>query len=420
VYAGATHAIEPLIDHVLSDGFEVSYPVLYPANQVHSPISEDIVAGLSRFSDINGVVQNDVFAKAGDSKLVSNSALNCFAGSNIDLDVFFSLQSTLDHFRAGSAAGSSPFDRASQATGVGRTAFWLISGGPSPLEQEITALWPRFTLIAFGENDMSLMNLDQFANSLLDAVDYILSKGSIPVIYSSAPCRACTGGTEKVELYRRIARATAQFRQVPFVDLYFALGPLPDDGIGSDGIHMNTYNPGSSSPCILTSAGLDYGYNMFNLVSLQMLDRLSKAMVLQEEAPDTTVTRRVGDGSLADPIVVNQFPYNDGYKLNSQGPDEVNSFTACSVPADTAGHELIYKLDFDAPAALRVDLISRDPADLDVWLFEGSTNGENCVTKEHKTLEVEVDAGTWYLVVESFRLNETLLDGEYILSMDID
>lgn len=411
-------AVEPLINQVLDDGFEDASPLLYPADRVHSPISAEMVATWLRRSDSNGVIQDNVFAKMGDSKLVSTNALNCFAGQDIDLAANTNLQLALDYYLGGDAVGETPFERSSLATSVGRTASWLIAGTPPPIENEFTAIWPRITLIAFGESDMSLLNLDLFANSLLTAVDYSLARGSVPVIYSSVPCADCSGGAESVARYRRMARAVAQHRQVPFLDLFLALDPLPDDGLSADGINMNVYRPAGASPCILDNTGLEFGYNMFNLVSLQLLDRLSGVLIRGNEAPDQGADRRLGRGSMAEPVIVDRYPFADGRRLGASGRDDISSFSGCSEDGTTAGPEIIYELDFAGPVTLKVELASRDGADLDFWLFDAGLAAENCVSWHHKTLEAELSPGTWFIVVEAFQSGSDLRSGEYILSMD--
>ena len=412
-------AVNPVIDLISKPSFETLHPVVYPVDRVHSPISADMLTDLLQYTDINGIIQNDVFMKAGNSKLVSTRALSCFDGGDVNLGTYTNLQSTLDHFLAGNASGNSPFERISLATQVGRTAAWLVGGDPSPMEDEFTTIWPRVTLITFGEDDMAFPDLDHFANALLYAVDYALQRGSIPVIFSPVPCAGCPGGLEKSQQYRLLARSVAQYKQTPFVDLYLALDPLPNNGLGFDDIHMNTYNPGNMTPCFLTSQGLVFGYNTFNLLALQVLDRLRKILLQNEPAPDDDVELRIGSGSVAEPVVVSQFPFNDGNNLVSDGPDEVTDFDACGFPDSTAGHEIVYRLDLNSPGSLRVDLVSIDDAALAVWLFQGGTSGENCIDGMHKLLEAEVAAGTWYLVVEAFVDEEETLDGEYLILIDL-
>ena len=69
-------------------------------------------------------------------------------------------------------------------------------------------------------------------------------------------------------------RAIAQGRGVPLVDLHHALTPLPNRGISQDGIHPSVAPSGA---CRLTSTGLQYGYNVRNLLTLDTgfpLDRM--------------------------------------------------------------------------------------------------------------------------------------------------
>lgn len=419
--SGVAWGIGPVVDYIADSGFESEFPVLYPDDSIHSPLTDDIVAGLLKFSDAAGVIQNDVFAKTGDQKLVSSRALHCFAGAAVDFGSHSALQATLNHFLAGDAGGDDPFSRSSLATGVGRNTGWLLSGEPPPLVQEIEVLWPRVTLMAFGENDMAIPdNVDGFANNLLDAIDYLRRHGSVPLIYSPVPCQACPGGADSVALYRLMARTVAQYRQVPFLDLFLALDPLPDDGLAGDGVNLNAYFDGTTQACVLTSAGLDFGYNMFNLVTLQALDRLRRTVIVSEPAPDTGAARRAGTGDAADPVLVESFPFGDGQNLTLSGPDEVDSFSGCAQPEDTSGPEVIYRLDIATAGALHAELASIDGADLDLWLFEGGLGGADCVVKVDQTLQRELTPGTWYLVVEAFESGGVPMVGEYLLTADFE
>lgn len=403
----------------MDSGFERGNPVLYPSDRVQSPITSDMVGYWTQQTASNGGLPDDVFAKTGDSKFVSSNSIGCFAGGNVDLGANTHLEGTLNYFLAGDAAGSTPFDRSSLAVRVGRTATWLVGGNPSPLEQEFAAVSPRFTLIAFGKNDMAFPDVAQFPNKLWDAVDYTLANGSIPVIYSTVPCQSCPGGIENVDLYRRLARAVAQYHQIPFVDLYQALNSLPGQGLGADGVNMNVYSPDGSAPCVLTTAGLQFGYNNFNLITLEVLDRLRSTLLLGMSAPDPNADRRDGAGSLIQPVIVGDFPYSAGEDLRRVVHDDIVSYSGCPEDGATQGPEMIFEIQVDATATLVADLISRDGSDLDLWLFENDLDGMNCTAFANQTMEETVEQGTWYLVVEAFNDKGTLQSGQFVLSVDL-
>ena len=57
----------------------------------------------------------------------------------------------------------------------------------------------------------------------------------------------------------------AQGRSVPLVDYHLAMSALPDEGISGDGIHPSVAPAGA---CRLDAAGLSFGYNLRNQLSL--------------------------------------------------------------------------------------------------------------------------------------------------------
>ena len=129
-----------------------------------------------------------VFAKVGDSITVSAGYLHCFDGGTVDLDGR-PLQTALDHFLAGDAGGTTPFDRESLAAAVGWRAGRVLEGGAAgPLAMEVSAIDPAFALVMFGTNDIGIVTREQYANDLLDIADTLLGEGIVP-IFSTFPPR---------------------------------------------------------------------------------------------------------------------------------------------------------------------------------------------------------------------------------------
>ena len=73
-----------------------------------------------------------------------------------------SLEESWAFFRAGNgnddgqAGPLTPYDRATYAAMIGRTAAWVMEGSPAPVEQEATAINPAFALLNYGTNDMNM------------------------------------------------------------------------------------------------------------------------------------------------------------------------------------------------------------------------------------------------------------------------
>ena len=146
-------------------------PAVYPFATRHSPITPSVVANLKRIAAIAPRLGN-VFAKIGDSNSQSAQFLTCFSGPNVDLAGRTSLQPAIDHFKPGPS-----FTRVSQATTVGWSAGAAIAGTPSPLENEVNALSPRYAMVMFGTNDIgdSTGDVFKFARNMFSIADQTLT-----------------------------------------------------------------------------------------------------------------------------------------------------------------------------------------------------------------------------------------------------
>ena len=158
--------------------------------------------------------------------------------------------------------------------------------------------------------------------------------------------------------YNGVTRALAQSRQIPYVDLHRALLPLPNHGITTvDGVHLNTYvSAGSARGCLLTTAGLRYGHNVRNLLTLEALSRAWSAVTTQTAA-DATATLRTGNGTTADPLVVDTLPFVDVRDTRRDGARVLDTYSACST-ANEGGAEVVYRLEVTRPMTVRATVVS--------------------------------------------------------------
>src|SRR5690606_2874274 len=97
-----------------------SGPVRYRDDELRSPITEHVAEGLRAIRE-RAPHRPDVFMTVGASGTVSTRFLYCFAGeagSYLDLDGRDHLLAGIDHYLAGDAAGTTPFDRPTIAAKV--------------------------------------------------------------------------------------------------------------------------------------------------------------------------------------------------------------------------------------------------------------------------------------------------------------
>lgn len=397
---------------------EAMHPALYPSERTLSPITPSVAAHLRQIAARDPSWNDHVFAKVGASTTVSQSFLHCFATELVDLDGRVELQAAIDHFEAGYADGTTPFDRESLTATVGWSAVSALAGDPSPLEQELAAIEPRFAVIMYGTNDIERRNIDQYAGNLLDMADLLMERGIIPIFSTIMPRDDNAASDALVPDYNAVVRAVAQGRQIPMMDFHRELLPLPDHGLSGDNLHPSTYRPGGARACYLTPEGLQYGYNIRNLITLQSLDRVRRVLIEDEAAPDAPGPALEGQGSLEDPFVIDRLPFVD-LRDTTQSPSRaLDSYSGCDAGQDESGPEWIYRLDLDRPATLRARVFDRGQVDIDLHLLRGQPSEEACFVRAHQEIEAELEPGTWYLALDTWvNSGGQALGGEYMLTV---
>ncbi len=261
-------------------------PTRYPEGRIHSPMSAAVVARLKRVFAFSGGAMN-AFVKIGDSNTANPGFSSCLAGKDIKLGAYASLETTRRFFGAHKVDSlHTSFDRVSLAAGVGWLTGKVLSGAPSLLEREISAVRPAFAIIMLGTNDNRVGGFDAFARNMAQVIDKTLALGVVPIVSTIPPRSDSPTASARVLDYNRTIRALAEDRQVPLVDLYSALLPLPRRGLVDDGIHLATlFTRGSPRGCWFGSEALKKGMNMRNLVMLTALDR-SRRFLVENEAPE--------------------------------------------------------------------------------------------------------------------------------------
>lgn len=383
-------------------------PPRYHGGELQSPLTPWIRDHLRQIRARSAGLQDNVFAKIGDSLTVSNSFLDCFAGANVDLDGRDALASTIDHFLDGDAAGTDPFNRESLAATVGWSAISALRGNPSPIDQEVTALDPRFAVVMFGTNDIQRQNITAYADEMLDIVDLLISQGIIPLLSSIPPRGDSAAADAQVPAYNAIVRGIAEGRQIPFMDLELALRPLPRYGLAGDNLHGSTYQAnGRYLPCVFTAAGLQHGYNWRNLLTIEALHRVVETVLGDADPPDPPAPPRAGTGTPADPFLIDSLPFTHLADTRESLSDVIDAYPACNAPQNESGPEYVYRLDLRRPATVRAMVFDRGAVDIDIHLL-GEPDPATCLDRDHNAIEASLDAGTWYFVLDTF----TGADGE--------
>jgi hypothetical protein len=239
-----------------------------------------------------------VFAKVGDSITASGSFLSDAGDGHAILGPHTELAPIIAYYRAvivdhtGGIAHNS-LNRHSLAAKAGWTGAAILglrpvprAGGPAPLAQEYSALNPAVAVILFGTNDVDQTGVDYFSANLTILVDTTLRAGIIPIL-STIPDRLDSPQVAaRTHPYNAAIRDLAALEHVPLIEYWGAMQGLPNAGLGPDRVHPSIY-PGRavSGAVTFTPAGLRYGWDLRNFLTLQMLAKIQR-IVARGGVPD--------------------------------------------------------------------------------------------------------------------------------------
>jgi len=391
-------------------------PARYPGDLIHSPITPFVADQMREIALLGPDKLEDVFLKAGASSTVNHNTLYCFAEGPVDLADHSELQGTLDYYLGGDAAGTTSFDRVSEAAKSGQHAGWAIFGNPSPIEIEVAALSPRVALVHYGANDMGwgasyAESLVHYHWTMMLLIDGLILEGVVPVVFGITR-RGDSNLAEKwVETWNATSRAIAQSRQIPYVDLFNAIDGLPGHGLSSDGLHLEAYNGGA---CILDDEGLQHGYNIRNLVALEVLDR--SVAVLEDDAVELDPGQPAleGEGSPEAPWVIGALPFTDVRNTAMEGEPFLDVYPGCGSSSDESGPELWYRLDVEETVRIRAIALDMEGVDIDMHLVDASATGDGCIERGDTYVEDTLEPGTYHFVLDTWVSDGTPLAGEVL------
>jgi hypothetical protein len=255
----------------------------YPVIPVISATARAIYqAGLARGNNPR------VFSKLGDCMTENPFFLVTLSQGQYDLGQYAGLQSVLDHYKGVPARGgdwkldsfatvglasASGFNVAGPLDATWADPKWC-KGGESPAACEFRVARPSVALIMFGTNDVGFTDPASYDYFLRSLIDQAVDAGVVPLL-STFPTRP-ENLAKSLLLNQIVARVAADY-DIPLVNLNRALQPLPHQGVNpADTIHLSV--PPDGRVDRFTPDELQYGFTMRNLVTLQALQALLKAV----------------------------------------------------------------------------------------------------------------------------------------------
>lgn len=229
-----------------------------------------------------------VFSKLGDCMTENEFFLAPFSDGQYDLGQYTELKGVIDQFFGTPArnngwqkdsfgtiglAAASGFNVAGPLDPTWANPEWC-RGAESPLQCEYRVARPSIALIMFGTNDVNATEPGTYDYYLRSIISATLDAKVAPIL-STFPTRP--ENPDKSVLLNQIVIKAAQDYQLPLINLSRALEQLPNRGVNPDDtLHLSA--PTDKSVDVFTPENLKYGFTVRNLVTLQALDAVLKAV----------------------------------------------------------------------------------------------------------------------------------------------
>lgn len=398
-------------------------PIRYPEGLTHSPINLYVAKRIKQIVAEHPNRDNRVFMKVGDSITASTHFMNCVSDPLPEwaaLDGYRNLAgtdlaTTIEHY-CKQLGSNTPFDRASHAAQASEVATWALTPGPgglTPIQREATVTNPRVAVVMYGTNDLSIggsaapsthaFKFRIYPMSMLRVVDSLLEEGVVPILMSIPPRTSGVGYERLVGSFNAVVRGLAEARQIPFVDYHLEMASLPRQGLGSDGMHPTSQQEDGGGSCNLTAAGLQYGYNVRNWVTLVALERVRRILVEGDTHLDEAALPREvsGAGSLGDPIEVSHLPFIEVRDLTQATGTQLTDYGLCSVTR--VGPEHVYRLVLEGTTSLRA-FVSPHPNNtmgIRLSLLQSTAQGLRCLESHDHYIDTTLASGTYFLSVDT-------------------
>jgi hypothetical protein len=378
----------------------------YPNDRIHSVITASVIAKIRSIIDAGSNAGRHIarFIKIGDSITTSGAESHsqpqspflcqCICADYVSEDKAWDFRRNLDTHKTALAPsvnfflndtmadGTSSFNRASAAAAVGMVSSWAVNGSPSPLRKEIDAVNPQFSIVMYGANDVGGYGsmhtiMATYMRGMRRIVDSCIIQGIVPILTATCP------RVDKMEYtlaMSYLVRALAQQYQIPFIDYYRAMMLLPEFGLRDDGVHPNYLDYNKS--CWFTKEGLIYGYNLRNLITLEMLSTMHKIATTTVTAIDSEAAVLDGNGTASDPFIIDAVPFVDVQTLSE---------------SNTA---VTYKLTLQEQTRMRMLITTQNSADISISIAN-SGNVSVAQTTAEPAIDQTLGDGTYTITVKS-------------------
>ncbi|MCU0659704.1 MAG: SGNH/GDSL hydrolase family protein, partial [Polyangiaceae bacterium] len=223
-------------------------------------------------------------------------------------------------------------------------------------------------------------------------VEALLARNVVPVLSTLPPRRDKQEARDNVPEMNAVVRLVARRHELPVMDLFQALDPLPRGGLQSDGVHPAAFQDDRARPCWFDEQGLQAGMNRRNLLVLESLDQLRRQVLGAEAAPAQPALAQ-GEGTWERPWTV-EAP--GVWNASTEGGPSTAVEYGCG-KGKLEGRERVHRVEVKGAGRLRVRLFGGGRRGLR-WLKE--PRPEACVARAISRLDVAVTPGEYWLAVD--------------------
>lgn len=386
---------------------------------LRSPLSLSLLASVDQIRR-NATLPWPAFIKVGASETVNPLNLTCLQSTSPSAYYEGAFAPSLAALQQVESPAGGLFERASLAGEVGRSADWPLASDPSPLDDELSANPGSIALVSFGTNDMqqgsdSSAALFAYGANQSALLRELQTRGVVPVVIGLHPRSDSDEARWWVESFNSLARGLAERDQLPWLNLYQAMRELPNLGLTGDGVHANVYREGGlTQPCATGETALRYGYNLRNLLTMELLDALLQHTEGDVGAEPASGWR--GTGTTQEPLVIDELPFTHFADTRSEGQRLFDAYPACDTGQDESAPELVYRLELSERRSIRAFVYDEGAADIDLHLLAGEASASACIERNDRILQRTLEPGTYYLVADTYvRPTGDERSGEFVL-----
>jgi len=253
-----------------------------------------------------------------------------------------------------------------------------------------------------------------------------ISQGYGAGSYSSDGVLSCITGVDCSGYVSRCWEQTSKYGTSTISGISSSLGSTDDmkkaDAFNKAGSHivMLTYYHRDGAPVIMEAAGGDYRKAVFRKTTWSYLNGYVPTRYDNIEN-DTNV-----EGTISNPIKIDSFPFSNSGNTRNMFSLEIDSYSAQPETNET-GPEVIYEFTVSTPGNIDISVtdIQNEDIDNDIHLLssldlDNDKMAVDTLARDDHNIIMHIDAGTYYIVVDSFSSSGNDRPGEFTMSASFE